>query len=91
MKKLKLAIVNDPVISLQKEIITHFLTTNTLYDKIKTDNLSVEEYWGVCKNAYCKRYERTENEILDIAGKLFGEKGYDATSTKNPLFKAHII
>ena len=38
-----------------------------------------------------KEAEERKNEILDVAGKLFGKKGYDATSTKNPLFKAYII
>lgn len=32
-----------------------------------------------------KEAEERKNEILDVAGKLFGEKGYDATSTNDIL------
>ena len=32
-----------------------------------------------------KEAEERKNEILDVAGKLFGKKGYDATSTNDIL------
>lgn len=37
-----------------------------------------------------KEAEERKNEILDVAGKLFGEKGYDATSTNDILKKIGI-
>lgn len=32
-----------------------------------------------------KEAEERKNEILDVAGRLFGEQGYDATSTNDIL------
>ena len=36
-----------------------------------------------------KEAEERKNEILDVAGRLFGEKGYDATST-NAVSYTHL-
>lgn len=57
-----------------------------LNDKIKTDSLSVAERIGsVEQMRVVKEAEERKNEILDVAERLFGAKGYDNTSTNDIL------
>lgn len=56
------------------------------YGRILTDRMSVSiwrEWWD--KMRIVKEAEERKNEILDVAERLFGTKGFDNTSTNDIL------
>ena len=59
---------------------------SVICDKMHIDRLSVYNYAGVnFKMRMVKEAEERKNEILDVAERLFGTKGFDGTSTNDIL------